>query len=92
MLAGGHVVQHPGGGQFFAPTVLVNITPEMRIWRCVITHAVFLRLSVCLSVCLSVHAFVQSLIQFFNMPLLLGSQQYTFTFYIFMGVEVMSGC
>jgi len=86
------VVQHPSGGQFFAPTVLVNITPEMRIWRCVITHAVFLRLSVCLSVCLSVHAFVQSLIQFFNMPLLLGSQQYTFTFYIFMGVEVMSGC
>lgn len=33
VLAGGHVVQHTGGGQFFAPTVLVNITPEMRIWR-----------------------------------------------------------
>ncbi|DBB05797.1 TPA: hypothetical protein ACH3X3_009810 [Trebouxia sp. C0006] len=33
VLAGGHVVQPPSGGQFFAPTVLVNITPEMRIWR-----------------------------------------------------------
>ena len=33
VLAGGHVVQHPSGGQFFAPTVLVNITPDMRIWR-----------------------------------------------------------
>ncbi len=39
VLAGGHVVQHPSGGQFFAPTVLVNITPDMRIWRCVCMHA-----------------------------------------------------
>ena len=62
------MVQHPGGGQFFAPTVLVNITPEMRIWRYVLTHAnscicTFVRLSVRVSVCLSVCLFNQSLIQ-----------------------------
>ncbi len=57
VLAGGNVVQHPGGGQFFAPTVLVNITSEMRIWRCVITRAKLLYASVCLSVCLLVHSF-----------------------------------
>lgn len=33
VLAGGHVVQRPDGGQFYAPTVLVKITPDMRIWR-----------------------------------------------------------
>ena len=39
VLAGGHVVQHPSGGQFFAPTVLTNITSDMRIWRYVFLHA-----------------------------------------------------
>ncbi|KAL3154777.1 hypothetical protein ABBQ38_011323 [Trebouxia sp. C0009 RCD-2024] len=33
VLTGGHVVRHPSGGQFFAPTVLVDVTPDMRIWR-----------------------------------------------------------
>ena len=27
------MVQHPSGGQFFAPTVLVDVTTDMRIWR-----------------------------------------------------------
>ncbi len=30
---GGHLVAHESGGQFYAPTVLVNVTPAMRIWR-----------------------------------------------------------
>ena len=72
VLAGGHVVQHTGGGQFFAPTVLVNITPEMRIWRYVLTHAnscvcsfvcLSVRLSVCLSVCLFIHSVIDSILQ-----------------------------
>ena len=33
MLAGGHLVAHPSGGQFYAPTVLAGVTPAMRIWR-----------------------------------------------------------
>ena len=39
VLAGGHVVQHSSGGQFFAPTVLINITSDMRIWRYVCIHS-----------------------------------------------------
>ncbi|EIE25874.1 ALDH-like protein [Coccomyxa subellipsoidea C-169] len=33
VLVGGHLVAHESGGQFYAPTVLVNVTPAMRIWR-----------------------------------------------------------
>ena len=32
-LAGGRLVHPPGGGQFYAPTVLAGVTPAMRIWR-----------------------------------------------------------
>jgi aldehyde dehydrogenase (NAD+) len=32
-VAGGHPVQVPGGGWYFAPTVLVDVTPSMRIAR-----------------------------------------------------------
>ncbi|CAL8470086.1 g9628 [Coccomyxa elongata] len=33
VLVGGHLVEHDSGGQFYAPTVLVGVTPAMRIWR-----------------------------------------------------------
>ena len=33
VLAGGHVIEKATGGQFFAPTVLTDVRPEMRIWR-----------------------------------------------------------
>jgi acyl-CoA reductase-like NAD-dependent aldehyde dehydrogenase len=33
VLAGGSLVAHPSGGQFYAPTVLTGVTPAMRIWR-----------------------------------------------------------
>lgn len=33
VVVGGHLTKHPSGGQFYAPTVLINVTPEMRIWR-----------------------------------------------------------
>ena len=35
VLVGGSMVRPPGGeeGQFFAPTVLVGVTPAMRIWQ-----------------------------------------------------------
>lgn len=33
LLAGGRLVRPPGGGQFYAPTVLAGVTPAMRIWR-----------------------------------------------------------
>ncbi len=33
MVAGGRLVRPPGGGQFYAPTVLAGVTPAMRIWR-----------------------------------------------------------
>ncbi len=33
MLVGGHLVEHKSGGQFYAPTVLVGVTPAMRIWH-----------------------------------------------------------
>lgn len=33
ILVGGHLLDHPSGGQFYAPTVLVGVTPQMRIWR-----------------------------------------------------------
>ncbi|BDA44107.1 betaine aldehyde dehydrogenase, chloroplastic [Coccomyxa sp. Obi] len=33
VLVGGHLVEHESGGQFYAPTVLVGVTPDMRIWR-----------------------------------------------------------
>ncbi|KAK9821805.1 hypothetical protein WJX81_007733 [Elliptochloris bilobata] len=33
VLAGGRLVRPPGGGQFYAPTVLAGVTPAMRIWR-----------------------------------------------------------
>ncbi|KAK9916194.1 hypothetical protein WJX75_009917 [Coccomyxa subellipsoidea] len=33
VLVGGHLVRHESGGQFYAPTVLVGVTPAMRIWR-----------------------------------------------------------
>ena len=33
VLAGGRLVRHASGGQFYAPTVLAGVTPRMRIWR-----------------------------------------------------------
>ncbi len=33
VVAGGRLVRQPGGGQFYAPTVLAGVTPAMRIWR-----------------------------------------------------------
>ena len=33
VLVGGKLVKSGAGGQFYAPTVLVGVTPSMRIWR-----------------------------------------------------------
>lgn len=33
MLTGGKLISGEAGGQFYAPTVLVGVTPSMRIWK-----------------------------------------------------------
>ena len=33
VLAGGRLIRHSSGGQFYAPTVLAGVIPTMRIWR-----------------------------------------------------------
>lgn len=33
VLTGGRLVSGAAGGQFYAPTVLVGVTPGMRIWQ-----------------------------------------------------------
>jgi len=33
VLTGGKLIKDGAGGQFYAPTVLVGVTPSMRIWR-----------------------------------------------------------
>jgi hypothetical protein len=33
VLAGGKLPQSGGGGQFYPPTVVTDVTPDMRIWE-----------------------------------------------------------